>query len=174
MNKYLKGIFLSATLLIPILLFLFLKYFGENRFDIPIYYENGISSGFTNCTTYDSGQYYITNSGYSLPGLFIFLSSKDTQQTFGNVKQRVDEDVKGIKYNLYSSDSAFQHEGMHYLTEDRLIDKLRCEFISDTLNQFILVDNKRRIRGYYNMDREDVDRMIVEIKILLENERNSQ
>ena len=39
-------------------------------------------------------------------------------------------------------------------------------------DRFVLVDSQRRIRGYYSgTDRSDVDRLIVEMKILLEEEK---
>jgi len=37
-----KSIFLILTLAIPVSIFLFLKFFGSNTFDVPVLFENGI------------------------------------------------------------------------------------------------------------------------------------
>jgi hypothetical protein len=44
-----------------------------------------------------------------------------------------------------------------------------CNFILDDLNQLVLLDEKNRIRGYYGRDLDEIDRLIVEAKILLGN-----
>jgi protein SCO1/2 len=52
-----------------------------------------------------------------------------------------------------------------YDTEDGTVDYSHSDKV-------ILVDSKRRIRGYYSgTDREDVDRLITEMKILIEEEK---
>ena len=42
-----KTIFLVLTLAIPVSIFLFLKFFGSNTFEVPVLFENGIPG----CTT---------------------------------------------------------------------------------------------------------------------------
>ena len=45
---------------------------------------------------------------------------------------------------------------------------LHCGFVADSDYQLVLVDQLSRIRGYYPAeDWEEVDRLILEIKILL-------
>lgn len=44
MDKKWKTGILLLTLAIPVFIWLFLKYFGHNSFDVPIYYSNGIDS----------------------------------------------------------------------------------------------------------------------------------
>lgn len=39
-----KTIFLLLTLAIPVSIFLFLKFFGSNEFDVPVLYDNGIDN----------------------------------------------------------------------------------------------------------------------------------
>lgn len=68
--------------------------------------------------------------------------------------------------------------------KESVFELVRCGFIlpvqerlagSDDImhsDRFILVDSKRRIRGYYSgTDREDVDRLVTEMKILLQEEQ---
>lgn len=44
MNKQWKTGILLLTLAIPVFIWLFLKYFGQNSFDLPVFYTNGIDS----------------------------------------------------------------------------------------------------------------------------------
>src|SRR6185436_14560156 len=61
MNK--KILYLFIALLLPILIFLFLKYFGKNEFDIPVYYEKGVEDSLaTKCGAKIDQQYYLSDS----------------------------------------------------------------------------------------------------------------
>ena len=171
MNKYFKASILVAILLIPICIFLFLKFFGENRFDIPVYYESGVSSEFPYCEQ-SKGQYHVNGlSEENLPGVYLFFKKEAGFDLFDvtNIKNRLRETVGEIGYTVYSRDSTA--EKTEVLDSLSFVQKLQCGFISDTLNQYILVDSKSRIRGYYETERDEIDRLIVELKILLENER---
>ncbi|MEK6478862.1 SCO family protein [Catalinimonas sp. 4WD22] len=44
MNKKLKTGILLLTLAIPVFIWLFLKFFGSNNFDLPVYYSQGIDT----------------------------------------------------------------------------------------------------------------------------------
>ena len=57
--RILQGFVLVCILLIPILIFLFLKGFGKNEFNIPIFYQNGVDNPFQECPVTDSTQHYI-------------------------------------------------------------------------------------------------------------------
>lgn len=45
-----KPLILLFTLAIPVALFLFLKFFGENKYEVPVFFENGIE-GCINATS---------------------------------------------------------------------------------------------------------------------------
>ncbi len=68
--------------------------------------------------------------------------------------------------------------------KDRIFELLRCGFVLPATGEgnltvedmhsdrLVLVDSQRRIRGYYSgTDREDVDRLVTEMKILLQEEK---
>lgn len=176
MNKYFKGVVLAAAFFIPIVIFLFLKFFGENKFDIPLYYQTEITA-FDDCESVDVPYYIEALPKDQLPGVFLFLAP---EEGFGinevnNVKQRLKSAVKGFGYSVKTTDSSsLRYDYVEYIGESELTQLMHCKFITDTLNQYVLVDSKARIRGYYNSDREEVDRLIVELKILLENERSTE
>ncbi len=71
-------------------------------------------------------------------------------------------------------DSGQRHHHLYHPDEQYLDSFLRCGLIMDDSlsmdEQFVLVDNVKRIRGYYHaLNPEEVDRLIVEMKIILEN-----
>lgn len=172
MNKFFKPIILVAILLIPIVIFLFLKFFGENRFDIPVYYENGVNSEFPYCQNY-TGAYSVAGlSKENLPGVYLFLNPNKEFNLRGvnNIKNRLTDALGDIGHTVFTTDSLLRQTNV--LDTVTFRQRLNCDFVSDTLNQYILVDSKSRIRGYYNTEREEIDRLIVEMKILLENERS--
>jgi hypothetical protein len=60
MNKKITYLFLALAL--PALIFIFLKIFGKNHFEIPIYYKEGISDSLKECTGGYQGQYALQDS----------------------------------------------------------------------------------------------------------------
>ena len=85
----------------------------------------------------------------------------------------------------YAQKSGARERQWNFATGEKkdIAELIRCGFILpvrleegenlDTghSDRFVLVDSKRRIRGYYSgTDREDVDRLITEMKILLQEE----
>ena len=57
--RILQGMVLVCILLVPVLIFLFLKGFGSNSYDIPIFYEKGVDNPFKECPVSDTTQHYI-------------------------------------------------------------------------------------------------------------------
>ena len=86
----------------------------------------------------------------------------------------------------YAEQNGAQERQWNFATgeKDEILSLIRCGFIlpgqvrggtsGDIYHSesFVLVDSQRRIRGYYSgNDREDVDRLITEMKILLQEEQ---
>lgn len=63
--RLLQGLVLVCILLVPILIFLFLKSFGNNTYTIPIYYEKGANSPFKECPVSDTTQHYIPEFSFT-------------------------------------------------------------------------------------------------------------
>jgi protein SCO1/2 len=57
--RILQGFVLVCILLIPVLIFLFLKGFGTNEYDLPIFFQKGVDNPFKECPVTDSTQHYI-------------------------------------------------------------------------------------------------------------------
>ncbi|MEX2336112.1 MAG: hypothetical protein WD555_02435 [Fulvivirga sp.] len=177
MNKFLKIFFLVIMLAIPLGIFIFLRIFGDNKFDIPVYYSEGLEDEVTNCS-YKGGQFVVPDSLIAGKGpsvVLFFLEESDFNAiTLDNHGRRLD-DIFGEEIPeifVYAEQSAALQEPnmqIRLLPKESLKQIMQCGFILKDFNKYVLVDGKNRIRGYYGTELEEVDRLIVEIKILLEN-----
>ncbi|MEL7004482.1 MAG: hypothetical protein AAFN93_17375 [Bacteroidota bacterium] len=181
MNKVSKIFILILILALPISIFVFLKEFGNNKFEIPIYYENGINNSFDECSGVSGGQFYAyslkaNNAELTTANLFIFYQQDVdlSQNELSNIWSRL-QDVfkqKSVGFVTYTPESNVLNMsegiGVEILSEEDFKRKMHCDAVTDTVNQFILVDKMSRIRGYYDFELEEVDRLIVETKILIE------
>jgi hypothetical protein len=154
-----KWIYLFVGLLFPILIFLFLRFFGKNEFNIPVYYENGIDSLKTECPFVYSKPYALPDSIFSRfneekkPMLITLDSSVAARKNFA----RIDEEIGRSQYAFTT---------LH--GEDLNNPIIPCVLLLNKPWTTVLVDGQRRIRGYYSPNTlEEADRLIVEMKILL-------
>ena len=198
MKKGLKLIILFVTIALPVAIFLFLKIFGENRFDIPVYYQEENTNLDSDCSTI-SFPYLVplfetfTSDSIKVPkiefadiNLFIILPTDKTIRETLNQTDRLKASFinqSQIKFFLLqTSDLVFpsmekyenilDHKGVFNFVKCGLLIPAYFNFKEEEKNPAtgyaVLVDKERRIRGYYVIsDREEVDRIITEIGILL-------
>lgn len=154
-----KKVILIIALLLPIGVFVFLRFFGKNEFSIPVYYENGVDSPPPGCNrdynaSYQVSDSLLTHMGWKgNPVLIIADSSRSVQLGL----KRLNEELKDEVQTIYPSG------------EGAYLDELyTCDLLLQLPWTTVLLDDQRRIRGYYDpQSREEVDRLIVELKILL-------
>lgn len=207
---------LICILLIPILILLFLKGFGENKYDLPVYFEQGLEDPFGRCNYPEGEQHYIPDFSFvsqdsSLMGRdemegkitvvdFFFTSCPSICPIMSSEMERVQDAFRNEDaVQIYSisidpdydtpsvlAEYADKHEAFpdkwFFLNGPReeTYDLVRCGFALPIVDghdnpdefshsdKFILVDEKGRIRGYYSgTEREGVDKLILEAKILL-------
>ena len=196
----LKWFFLFFILGLPVCVYLFLKSFGENKFDVPIFYEEGITNPVGSCidTTgpfeipslikYDSA-FQIDISGLTI--LDIGTSSCDSCRQKINNLLSVWDRYKDLKnFNMYSViegensgsyDNPNINWGVYNSSTKQLTEMANCGLNLDlihadqqTINKngmVVLVDGQRRIRGYYNVfDRKETDRLVIELEIIRKEE----
>jgi hypothetical protein len=158
MNK--KITYLLLALALPGLVFIFLKIFGKNHFDIPVYYTKGVSSDTLNndCRITIHGQYYVADSvlkEWNRKGsviLFSFSGEQETEWMHKLFNKGKLEFIQPVCWNC---------------GEDKFKDCVL--FLKEPYNT-VLIDDQKRIRGYYKLgDREEMDRLEVEVEILLTN-----
>ena len=188
---------------LPVLLWLFLKLFGQNQFDIPLYYPHGLDS-LANCNNttapHQVSQLSLENSQgasmdknvltgqvtavYFLPNnctdtcLLVLEELAKLQEVF-----ETQSPVQILAIGSHHNQTTLQSLSQRYRAQPKKWQFLtggtstikRCQFalplknisIAETL---VLIDSKRRIRGYYvGTEPDEVDRLTVEIKILLSN-----
>lgn len=201
--KYKTGMLL-VILAIPVFLWLFLKFFGENRYEVPVYYQEGLH--ITGCPS-ESKEHTIpaftlqqahgeqtiseNNLDDQITAVFSFsypcsAACKEVMEELARVQDAFEEQemVQILAIDKSSSNpeelrelsQTFQSksERWKFLTgEKATIETLvQCGFVlkeqKELNHPIVLIDGKRRIRGYYaGTDPEEVDRLILEIKILL-------
>ncbi len=161
-----KLVYLFLALLLPSLVFVFLKYAGSNRFDIPIYYEDGLKNSPRECPSPEPGPYRLPDSVWQ---------RLDGTITMANVVIFSTEAIDGrevadaIREEIGISKVTFIEEAS--LSPDSLIRSRwkRCTFSVESPWQTVLFDSSGRIRGYYDLrSREEIDRLRVELKVLVQ------
>jgi len=162
MNK--KIIYLFLALALPGLIFVFLKIFGKNHFDIPIYYKEGISDSLKECTGVYDGQYTLPDSvlrafHYRKGVVCMFLDSSEFNH----------KDVTKLR-------QSFRADQLQIIpltgTEPKRLNRIKnCALFLKEPWKAVLIDKQKRIRGYYAFTNlQETDRLKVEVEILLTNE----
>jgi protein SCO1/2 len=62
--RILQGLVLVCILLVPVLIFLFLKGFGTNSYELPVFFEKGVDNPFQECPITDSTQHFIPDFNF--------------------------------------------------------------------------------------------------------------
>lgn len=211
-----QGMVLVCILLVPILIFMFLRGFGTNEYVLPVFFEKGVDNPFEECPITDTTQHYIPDFAFAnqegdrvgkaqMKGKitivdFFFTSCPSICPDMSREMERVNDlfrDEPRVQILSISIDPEYdspailkEYADRHYakagkwdfLTGDKLetYRLARCGFVIPTLDgngvaadfvhsdKFILVDELGRIRGYYSgTNREEVDLLMLEAKILL-------
>jgi protein SCO1/2 len=190
---------------LPVIIFLFLKFFGVNQHDIPVFYTQGVDTTFTSCN-FGAAPHYVPQFTFGATtqpqknnfdgNVIYYLSQADnstTSQKIKNELRRIEamhSDWDRLNIVLLRPNSSGEEEKSEMREiENSLIIYMgvadstsikqfaRCGLILDfdytdvqINNTLVLVDEQRRIRGYYDaLDLDEVDRLMLELKILKSN-----
>lgn len=155
-----KLIFLFLALLLPIVVFLFLKAFGKNEFTIPVYFEKEMAEHPTACQFNYVTPYSVPDSvmkAIGWKGESVVLIIADHSPEVNRNLKHLAQEFKPEDFQLISSSNTSEWDNWH-----------SCFFFLKKPWSAVLVDTDRKIRGYYEPgSREEMDRLIVEMKILL-------
>lgn len=162
MNR--KSLYLFLALILPGLIFIFLKRFGKNEFAIPRYYEQGVDSLNTLCGTRYVQPYRVPDSVLARTGwvagrasLFLF----DNRIAENSEFKRLSDNFEAGEYQVREIDSSKM--GAAAFRRWRT-----CVFMVNAPWNTVLLDSGKCIRGYYAVgSREEADRLIMEMQILL-------
>ena len=176
MSKLIKILFLIAALVIPSMVYIFLRQFGDNKFEIPVYYADGIS--IEGCISSSHKQHFVQFEDYSLHGaqLFYFPQWVNDDEFYRQCK-RIKDKQKNVVFTAIADSTNYAIFGNLLMVSDEthLYEIANCSLIlgqdvaisEPIYNQLVLVDSKKRVRGYFDgNDLEDMDRLDVELDIL--------
>lgn len=171
-----KIIGLLVLILTPVFIILFLNFFGENKYKLPVFYENDIPESIEGCPIDIPHQVSIPDrikNGF--PGyLFADNTRIDELQEIQSLSEELNKFVQCVilEENKELND-------VWVVLASNVENFRKCELLIpgyDSENNtlpLVLVDNRGRIRGYYNgLFREEVSRLMTEIKILADEDKS--
>jgi hypothetical protein len=152
-----KTIFLSLAFILPIFVFIFLKFFGKNQFEIPVFHSKKVEM-VSGCDYQYVAPYILPDSVLSTIG---WKNGPATLIIYSN--------IVGLEVKRLSEEFEPSMLQVVSITNDDRASKLKnCVFLLPTTSNAVLVDQKKQIRGYYQLtNRDEVDRLMVEVSILL-------
>jgi len=153
----LKKIILFVALPLPVLIFFFLKFFGKNEFEVPVYYAEGVNRMIPGCYSYPT-PYVLPDSALNAWG---WTKAKATLIVLS--------DNGSVNGNLARVADLFD-EG-DYATVTVLnapVEVRTCMLLAGDTSKVVMIDDQKRIRGYYTpTTRKETDRLGLELRILL-------
>ena len=159
--KSTKALFLFLALILPVCIFLFLKFFGRNEFEVKPLFSDSPPPADTNCPTvavpyvvHDSVRSQLRIENDSL--VMIAFNTEGDINSSSQIK-RITEEVSGLPVSLL----IFSGSERHLFWKN-------CVFFLKGSQDMVVVDRRGRIRGQYmSTDREDADRLLTEVTIIL-------
>lgn len=166
-NKY-KVLILSLVFILPVAVFLFLKFFGKNQFELTMLSD---AATIENCD--DELKAVLTDQ------IDIVLVRREEckedrcnfeKDEFRRIRQRYED--KELRFSILSRDTidiSWNDNSLSaYTTESTL--GLSCFERPDSESLFLVFDGSNNLRGVYEVSREETDRLILEIDILMRYE----
>ena len=167
------------VLVVPALIFIFLRLFGENKFDVPVQHPDGLN--IPGCQKQNAPHQVpaIDSLGLDQPVYhLIYVQGEPVDRYKLNELKRISLNNPDVSLLLffYNEPSASLAENYReqnwniFIMENEQLEELnRCGFGNITKHPLIFTDPEQHIRGYYDIDRKkELDRLEGEIKILME------
>lgn len=177
MRASVKNILLVITLVLPVLTYLFLKSFGDNRYQLPVYY--GAGQAVANCE--DLPFPHLLNwqlfSIQAANANIFYFPKEVSDPDFYRQLERVTSKFEGVEVFAVMKDNITAKIGKGIVIDDDtdFLNIINCQLmlgeginvITPPTHKLVLVDRDGQIRGYYlGSDFEDMDRLDMELKIL--------
>ena len=156
MNLFRKGFILLFALLFPVIVFLFLKFFGQNEYELSVY----------NSSCSDLIENLLKEPNNNIKLLDVRLN--DDNLLIDNYIDKLDitNEIKVITL----SDQLRNLEWLSIRADKLLIENLTTcvDNIVFDKSFILLMDSKNNVRGhFYSADREEIERLDVEMDILI-------
>lgn len=155
-----KAIFLFLALIFPICIFIFLKLFGKNEFAVePLYFDTYPDASDCNISVDlpysipDSVRRQLPLNADSLVLIAFGEMNIESTNQLKRVRDEFKDDPLALFYVTLSTKNTFWKKCIFFLKEPL---------------DLVLVDSRGVIRGQYqSSDREEVDRLLTEVTIIL-------
>jgi hypothetical protein len=157
-----KTIFLFVALLLPGCIFVFLKFFGENKFDVAPLYTEEYPTGAEDCgikiilpyKVPDSIQSKFNSQSKAYTLIHIGSITGDSEKQMNRVKLEYENEINLQQVPVTTETSGLKH----------------CTFFLTETDDLVLIDQQGLIRGQYSSSkRKEIDRLITELSILLKH-----
>lgn len=153
-----KALVILTALVLPIGIFLFLKIFGENKFEVAPLFQTELPEVASGCST--------ITTPYLIPGEIVDRYIKTENELSVIV---VDSEVSVLSriFDQFSGDpvKVKRIESSETMAGQSLKE---CVFLLYGPYDIVLFDKQGFIRGqYYSGDRDEIDRLILELSIIL-------
>jgi hypothetical protein len=146
-----KYIILILALVVPVGLVFFLRNFGKNRFDLPVLYSNK-ADWPAECRVPGKFPFRVADT------LLKVKNSRPTIFLFGDLPS---ESGMRLPVEIDTSEVQLNDVG-------RVEGAFTCRFGAPSGSGAVLIDSALQVRGVYKrLDRDEMDRLIMEVKILL-------
>lgn len=159
-----KAIFLISALLLPIAIFIFLKAFGHNEFRVPPLYQEGTIHPPGECD-------YAYSTPYSVPDSITAQLGIDSRDSLYVIYFD-----RALQVPMRRVSVEYAEPSVRIITPSDIPDGIdptslqQCALLMKPGTSIVLLDRTNRIRGQYDgSSREEVDRLLVEIDIILKN-----
>ena len=159
--KNTKALFLFLALILPVCVFLFLKFFGRNEYDVKPLFWDSLPPADTKCPPV-TVPYVVSDSVRSQllvehDSLVVIAFKDEADINSSNQMKRITEEVSNLPLTLLT----FSGSERHLFWKN-------CVFFLKGSQDMVVVDRRGRIRGQYmSTDREDADRLLTEVTIIL-------
>ncbi|HEX8040129.1 MAG TPA: hypothetical protein VF490_13305 [Chryseosolibacter sp.] len=159
-----KAAVLISALILPVAIFLFLKIFGRNEFQVAPLHQQGTLPAPANCPYLYETPYRVADSVIAelrlgkTDSLFVLYFDP----ALATPLKRVSVEYGDAPVKLVPPSSLPPDVDRRVLQE--------CILLLHPPASVVMLDHLKRIRGYYDgRDRDEVDRLLVEIDIILKH-----
>lgn len=169
-----KPLLLFLALILPVSVFLFLHFFGKNKFDIPVYFEAPSADIPGDCQMEYKFPYLVQSANLEIHETTVVFFTKGLSEKVVNESifqlTRLNEEFESLSPKLMLVNSGSDNPSIPASTlalDSSVYEKeWKCIFLAGS-NRLVLVDSVNQIRGLYpEASRKEVDRLILELKIL--------
>lgn len=159
MNNPRKSLFLFLALLLPVVIFIFLRLFGRNEFAVQPLFEKEPPPAIPGCPPSPVLPYVVHDSiraryiapSDSLTVIFYGPLTGESRNQFARVAEEARADVHVAELAEVPGDAVRS-----------------CAFFLQGDTNVVMLDRRGAIRGQYaSNNREDIDRLLTEITIIL-------